>query len=294
LNFFPRSAEQRGIDAVMRSRNLVIGLSGQIGEAVLPRLLEHGDRILALSRNAQAPMAGVEWLDGSLQAMPPLPDDINCILSLGPLDAFVDWFIAAAPQLVRVVAISSTGRVDKLHSSDPAERELARILADAEDRLFATGTERGIAISILRPTLLYGSGRDQTISRLLKTARRWRWLPLPRSATGLRQPVHVADVADAVLRCRDAVGGSGQAYDLSGGEILRFDEMVRRTLARHAPGSRVVRVPTFLFRLAMRMAAWLGRAPIHPGMLERLRADQLADHSAATQAFGFKPRRFDP
>ena len=278
----------------MQSRSLVFGLSGQIGDAVLPRLLEHGDRILAVSRNAQAPSAGVEWLIGSLQAMPPLPDDIDCILSLGPLDAFVAWFVAAAPSVARVVAIGSTGRVDKLHSTDPAERELARVLANAEDRLFAAGRDRGIAVSILRPTLLYGSGRDQTVSRLLIAARRWRWLPLPRSATGLRQPVHVVDVADAVLCCRDTAATAGRAFDLSGGEILRFDEMLRRTLVRHAPGSRVVRLPTFLFRLAFRLGAWRGRGPIHPGMLERLHANQLADHSAATEAFGFRPRRFDP
>jgi nucleoside-diphosphate-sugar epimerase len=279
---------------VTRSRNLVFGLSGQIGDAVLPRLLERGDRILAVSRKQHAPTAGVEWLEASLQAMPPLPGDIDCILSLGPLDAFADWFVASAPPVLRVVALGSTGREDKLHSPDPAERELARVLADAEDRLFEAGRKRGVAVTLLRPTLLYGSGRDQSISRLLRTARRWHWLPLPRSAIGLRQPVHVADVADAVLRCRDAAGTAGRAYDLSGGEILRFDEMLRRTLARRAPGARVVRLPTFFFRVAMRLAAWLGRASIHPGVLERLRSDQLADHSAASQAFGFKPRRFDP
>ena len=274
-------------------RILVIGLSGQVGEALLPGLLARGTPILALSRQTQAPLPGVSWLAGSLEAMPELPPDIDVVLSLGPLDAFAAWLATARP-IPRVIAIGSTGRVDKLHSPDPAERELAQRLAAAEERLFEVGARHGIAVTVLRPTLLYGNGRDRTLSRLLALGRRWGFLVLPAKATGLRQPVHVADVADAVLRCLESAQSSGQAFDLPGGETLPFNAMVRRMLERRAPGCRLLTLPGIVFKLLLSAAAMLGRAPVNRGLLVRLNRDQLADAGAARQAFGYCPRRFEP
>ncbi len=271
----------------------MVGLSGQFREALLPGLLARGGPVLAMSRSAQPPEPGVEWVIGSLQSMPAIPADIGTILSLGPLDAFADWFDASAPGCSRVIALGSTGQADKLDSIDSAERELARRLRTAEAKLLEAGERRGIAVTILRPTLLYGSGRDLTLSRLVGLARRWRLLVLPSSATGLRQPVHVADVADAILLCLDQSKTAGRSYDLPGGEALAFDEMVRRSLARHAPGCRVLSLPTPLFKLGLWLAGLLRRAPISPGLLARLERDQVADAGAARAAFGYSPRRFE-
>ncbi|MBP8098633.1 MAG: nucleoside-diphosphate sugar epimerase [Arenimonas sp.] len=276
------------------SRILVVGLSGQFRHALLPRLLGRGDPILALSRTRQPPEMGVEWVLGSLQAMPVIPADIATIISLGPLDAFADWFDASGPDGSRVIALGSTGRTDKLDSIDPAERELAQRLRMAEARLLEAGGRRGAVVTVLRPTLLYGSGRDLTLSWLVELGRRWGCVVLPASATGLRQPVHVADVADAILRCLDEANTAGRTYDLPGGEVLGFDEMVRRSIARHAPGCRVLCLPTPLFKAGLGLAGLLRRAPIKPGLLARLERDQLADAGPAREAFGYSPRGFEP
>ncbi|MBP8080972.1 MAG: nucleoside-diphosphate sugar epimerase [Arenimonas sp.] len=276
------------------SRILVVGLSGQFRHALLPRLLGRGDPILALSRTRQPPEMGVEWVLGSLQAMPVIPADIATIISLGPLDAFADWFDASGPDGSRVIALGSTGRTDKLDSIDPAERELAQRLRMAEARLLEAGGRRGAVVTVLRPTLLYGSGRDLTLSWLVELGRRWGCVVLPSSATGLRQPVHVADVADAILRCLDEANTAGRTYDLPGGEVLGFDEMVRRSIARHAPGCRVLCLPTPLFKAGLGLAGLLRRAPIKPGLLARLEQDQLADAGPAREAFGYSPRGFEP
>lgn len=276
------------------SRTLVIGLTGQFREALLPGLLARGNPVLALSRNPQAQEEGVEWMPGSLQSMPEIPADVRTIISLGPLDAFADWFVAGEPDCSRVIALSSTGQADKADSIESAERDLSQRLRAAEARLLDAGKRRGVAVTVLRPTLLYGSGRDLTLSRLAGMGRRWGVVVLPSSATGLRQPVHVADIAGAVLECLDMSGTSGRSYDLPGGEILGFDAMVRRYLARHAPDCRLVLLPTPLFKLGLRAAGVLRRSPISPGLLARLEHDQLADASAARKAFGYEPRKFEP
>ena len=142
---------------------------------------------------------------------------------------------------------------------------------------------------------MYGRGRDRNLTPLVERARRWRCLPLPANATGLRQPVHVDDVAAAVLACLDhGLTTAGRAFDLPGGETLPFDRMLERALAAQAPGARLLRLPRGLFALAARLASALGRPVAGGGVLARLSADQVADPGPARAAFGYHARRFRP
>ena len=274
----------------------VFGLSGQVGEALAPRSLAQFGAMDALSRYPRDAMPGVHWLTGSLEHMPQdgaMAHDI--LISLGPLDAFALWYCNARPAASRIVALGSTGLRDKSDSSDPGERELSQRLADAEASLFEAGRHGGAAITVLRPTLLYGSGRDRSLTPLIALARRWKILPMPSTAKGLRQPVHVEDVAVAILACLDAPAEliAGRAFDLPGGEVLAFDAMVRRSLERHAPGARVLVLPVFAFRVLAWIADRLGKGPA-PGSLSRLAANQTADAAPALRAFGYQPGPFRP
>src|SRR3990167_3758479 len=265
------------------SNVLVIGMSGQVGEALAPKLIARFGDVDALSRYPRDALPGVHWLLGSLEQMPggaAMAHDT--LVSLGPVDAFARWYGSARPAASRVIALGSTGLRDKSDSADPQERELAQRLADAEASLFAAGRHGGAAITVLRPTLLYGSGRDRSLTALVALARRWRVLPLPFTAKGLRQPVHVDDVAAAILGCLEVPAAltAGRSFDLPGGEVLAFDAMVRRTLERHAPGARVLALPGFAFRPLARLAARLGKGPA-PGSLARMAADQTADATPA-------------
>lgn len=265
-----------------------------MGDALLPRLLSRGEPVLAVTRSDRPALAGVRWLHGSFESLASVPEGVARIISLGPLEQFSDWFCRVQPEAVRVVALGSTGRVHKRHSPDPAERAVARALDDAGQALLSAGERLHCQVTVLEPTLLYGNGRDRSLSRLAAFARRWRMLPMPARASGLRQPVHVEDVAGAVMNCLPVSATFGRRFELPGGEVLPFDAMVARTLARHAPGARVLRLPTPLFEFAMRVAIRASGSHPSPGMLARVQADQMADSSAAHEAFGYQPRAFDP
>ena len=276
-------------------RLLAIGLSGSVGDAVREGLQARGDGVVAVSRQHREDAGGVSWRHGSLEAMPDVAESFDAILSLGPLDAFVRWYVDALPSAPRVIALSSTGRHDKRLSADPGERELAARLAAAEADLFAAGRTAGAAVTVLRPSLMYGRDRDRNLSLLAASARRWGVLPMPWNATGLRQPVHVDDVAAAVLACLDRpLGSSGKAFDLPGRETMSFETMLRRTLVARAPGARLLRLPPFLFGIAAALAALAGRPVPGRGALARVALDQLADPGPARVAFGYDPGRFRP
>ena len=113
--------------------------------------------------------------------------------------------------------------------------------------------------------------------------------------TALRQPVHVDDVAAAVLACLDQVlTTSGKAFDLPGRETMSFEAMVRRTLAVRAPGARLLKLPPVLFALATWLVELSGREMPGRGARARVARDQLADPGPARTAFHYDPGRFRP
>ncbi len=276
--------------------SLVFGASGAIGQFLLPKLRARDEHVVAASRQppVDAADAGIEWLRADLFATPPpilkADSDVAAIYSLGPLDAFAKWFAQERPgsaSLRRVIAISSMSAQSKQDSSDPAERALSTRLLEAEQTLFETATARNIACTIFRPTLIYGSGRDRSLAPLARFARRWRVLPIPHAAHGLRQPVHADDLAAACIAARDNAATFGRTYELGGGERLRFDAMLTRIAAD--PHHAALRLPVPMTLL--RALEWIARG--RAGALSRLQRHLLADNAAATRDFAYAPRAFD-
>ncbi len=285
-------------------RALVFGASGQIGQSLLPLLRAQGVDLLAISRRPRAAIdaAGVHWRSADLESDgvdsdhgSAAPADCDAIFSLGPLDAFARWQVRVGPVAPRVIAFGSTSVLTKSRSKDPCERELAQRLQAAEDTLLSFGAQHGVAITLLRPTIIYGHGRDDSLSRIAAIARRWGVFVLPRNALGLRQPVHVDDLATAALACAQSDPAAGCAYALPGGETLSYRSMVARVLASLQPRPRLLRLPAPLFRIAVATARRLDLiGGIDQGMLDRLESDLVFDADAARRDFGYAPRRFEP
>lgn len=274
---------------------LVFGGSGQIGAALLPRLLAAGWQITAVSRDAQMDAPALRWLRGDLARCDGLPAAVDAIFSCGPLDHFAAWYAQSTLAAPRVLAFGSTSVAVKGDSADPHERDLAQRLREGERRVHEAAAVRAAAATLLRPTLVYGAGRDHTVSRLAALARRLGWLPVPRDADGLRQPVHVDDLAVAAVAACDAPATFGNGYDLPGGETLAWREMVARTLASLDPPPRLVPVPAPLFALVVRGARLLGRGEgFGDAALARLREDLVFDATPARRDFGYAPRAFHP
>lgn len=275
-------------------RALVFGGSGQIGASLLIRLQAAQWDVMAVSRDPQRASAGVQWLRGDLSGVDRLPDSVDAIFSCGPLDHFGRWYATSMLDAARVVAFGSTSVDVKASSIDPAERDLARRLAEGERDVFAAAATRGAGATVLRPTLVYGVGRDQTLTRIAMMARRWGWVPLPRDARGLRQPVHVDDLSVAALAACDAIAAHGHAYALAGGETLPYREMVARVLAVLEPPAGLIEVPAPLFHAAAWSLRLLGRAGLGEAVVARLRSDLVFDVAPAARDFGYTPRAFRP
>jgi len=274
---------------------LVFGGSGQIGERVLAGLLAAGWQVTAVSRASRAAAPGLVWRLGDLSGAWQEPASFDAVFSCGPLDHFARWYAASDVGAARVVAFGSTSVEVKGDSSEAAERDVARRLREAEATLFAAARERGAAATVLRPTLVYGAGRDATLSAIAALASRTGLFVLPSGADGLRQPVHVQDLADAALQVPRHPATAGRAYALGGGEVLGYAEMVRRVLAALHPRPRLLRVPAPLFRAALALAHAAGRLRgLNAAALARMREPLVFDLEPARRDFGYAPRGFNP
>lgn len=274
---------------------LVFGASGQIGAPLLDRLRDGGWNIVAMSRNAHGDAPGLAWKRGDFANMPGLPERVDVVFSCGPLDAFARWYAESRIAAPRIVAFGSTSAMTKHDSEDEHERDLVRRLLGAEAELFAASEQRDAAATMLRPTLVYGRGRDATLSRIAALARRHGRFLLPRRANGLRQPVHVGDLADAAFAASQSAAAQGRAYDLPGGETLPYRDMVKRVLDCLEPPAGLAELPMPLFRVALRVARSRGIArDLTDAAVQRMREDLVFDAEPARRDFGYAPRAFAP
>lgn len=266
---------------------LVAGASSQIGWFLLPELTRAGASVLALSRSRQPPVPGAAWIEGALPAPPAPADNAVSICSFAPLDALAAWLAAGgAPGLERVVATSSMSAESKQASPVAAERALSQRLRDGEAGLAQVCDRRGIACTILRPTLIYGAARDRSLTPLARRAARWRVFGLP-AGSGLRQPVHAADVATAVLRALDGAA-AGRVIPIGGGERLAAKTMFARVRASLPVRTLAVPIPAPLIRMGSRLV------PPLRGPLTRLEQDLVADNGELERLLGVDPRGFAP
>jgi uncharacterized protein YbjT (DUF2867 family) len=273
---------------------LVTGGSGFLGRFVLREAARRGHQTVALARS-EAAAATVTAL-GAL----PVSGDLNDPPSLGEAfttgrcDVLVNLaslgfghaptIIAAAERtgIGRAVFVSTTAVTTRL----PATSKRVRLVA--EERIAASGLDW----TILRPTMIYGDPGDRNLSRVLPLLCRVPVLPVP-GATHLQQPVHAADVADAVLTAAERPAAAGHIYDVAGPEPLTFTELLRTAGRAVASRTCFVPVPLSPVVVAARGYELLSKNPrIRVEQLRRLAEDKAFPIDDAVRDLGYAPRSF--
>lgn len=261
----------------------------------MARLLSRGWQVTAWSRQPRAARSGLIWRQGDLAVPAAAGESFEAIFSCGPLDHFARWYAENPVRAPRIVAFGSTSLEVKQHSVDAAERDVAQRLAHAEQALFSAAQARGATATVLRPTLVYGAGRDKTLTQIAGLAQRTGAFVLPANATGLRQPVHVDDLASAALAVIGHPATQQRSYAVGGGEVLAYTQMVQRVLAALPRPARLYQVPPGLFGFALTAAHRLGRLRgMNAAALQRMREDLVFDLEPARCDFGYAPRAFQP
>jgi nucleoside-diphosphate-sugar epimerase len=177
----------------------------------------------------------------------------------------------------RLAAFSSTSVEAKRDSRNAKAQAIVTALASGEAAVTAAARDLGIGLTILRPTLIYGTGEDANVSAAARFIRRYGFFPLALNAQGLRQPVHADDLASAALAASEQSPGLNKTYALPGGETLTYRAMIERIFEALGRRPRFLRVP--------------GLATVSD-LAKRMAQDQAFDIGPAARDLGYAPRRF--
>jgi nucleoside-diphosphate-sugar epimerase len=240
-------------------------------------------------------LPGVEFVEGDLD------DDASFRAALGGKDALIHvanlmgstkdggkrarMVVTACADagVNRAVFVSSASIFTKMK----ADTKAARLAAEEAVRM------SGLDFTILRPTMIYGGRRDRNMTRLIEFLRRSPIIPIPGDGNSLTQPIHVDDLAFAVVECLETKTSIGRIYTLSGASPLTFNEVIDQTCAAIGVTRLKIHIP---LRLAFALLRYFRRVPkrlrITEEQLQRLNENKVFDYTEARSDFGFNPRTF--
>ena len=277
---------------------VLLGAGSQLAPFITQQLAEKGWRGVAVSRrapNSHPPLhSAFEWesldITGGEALVAPIG---STIISLVPL-WLLPPLILRLKHTAQVIAFSSTSRFSKAQSSDPAERTQAQQLASAEDAVVENCELAGIPWTILRPTMVYGSGRDRNVSAIAAFVRQYGFFPVSQPGRGLRQPVHAYDLAVAAVSAIENTKAFNTTFNLSGGETLSYRAMVERIFAALGRRPLILPVPAIILRSAFALGRHIVSSGYSPVLFQRMNQDLVFDSSAARAALNYDPRSFEP
>ncbi len=184
----------------------------------------------------------------------------------------------------RAVFLSTTAIFTSIDASSKSVR------VAAEEAIAASG----LASTILRPTMIYGTTRDRNISRLVSFLHRCPLIPIPGDGQSLQQPVHVADLAGAVADVLQSDRTRGKSYAVPGKEPISYNSMID-TIGNHL-NKKIIRLhlPLGACVAGLKVYGLLSRNPrLSVEQVRRLNEDKQFDYREATADFGFSPRSFE-
>jgi uncharacterized protein YbjT (DUF2867 family) len=150
----------------------------------------------------------------------------------------------------------------------------------------------GIPYTIMRPSLIYGSGDGFTtrLSRMIKLS---PFLPVIGSGKSKVQPIFINDVVSCILKAMTSDSFLNEIYEIGGPEQLTYEE-VTLTLAK-ALGVRrpTVHLPLFSMKPVARiLEALLPVPPLTTDQLTMIQEDNICSMQDINDAFGIEPVNF--
>lgn len=274
----------------------LFGARSMVGAHLIPMLRSRGYAIHGYTR--KDPKTAEQFPDIIWHQIMPSDDFARsplCI-SMMPIWELPGYFRQMKEAgIKRLIVFSSTSIFAKAESSDPAERQLAARLARAEDKIAEWAERYKVQWTILRPTMIYDEGKDKNISAVASFIRKYGFFPIVGRGSGLRSPVYAGDLADAVIKLLEMERSWINYYNLSGGENLSYNDMVKRIFAALGEEPMILHLPQSLLTYAIKAARILPQfRTLTPGLAGRMQINQVFSHDDAVSDFGYNPRAFHP
>ena len=199
--------------------------------------------------------------------------------------------IEYSPPVVRAAQRAGVGRILIVGSTSAHSAYAFR--SSPKLRMEELVRASGLAWTIVRPSMIYGSERDRNVHRLLRFLDRSPVFPVFGPGTNLWQPVYHEDCARGVFEALERPSSVGRTYDLPGAEPLSYLDLVKTSAEALGRRPRIVKLPLEPIRRALVAAERLRLPlPIDSGQVTRLREDKAYPYERARQDLDYAPRPF--
>lgn len=188
----------------------------------------------------------------------------------------VDW----------AILVHTTGRYSKYKSASAEYMDIEDNILKNRDR---------IGITVLRPTMIYGSSRDQNMYKLISFLHKIKFFPMFGKGQNLMQPVHARDLGNAyynVLVNRSTTFNKG--YNLSGKRPMTYMKLVRTVSNTLGRKNIIIKIPLWVSILAARIYNAINKnAIISVEQVLRMQEDKAFSYQDAERDFGYSPMTFE-
>jgi uncharacterized protein YbjT (DUF2867 family) len=273
---------------------LLTGATGFIGRHLARSLRAHGHRVIVAGRHVSEDAVKVDYTKdlSPRDWIPRLAGVDTVINAVGIIrergeQTFESIHTAAPRALFAACAEAGVRRVVQI-SALGAQTGTTRYFSSkrAADEFLAT---LPLDWTIVQPALVYGRGG--TSAKLFTMLASLPIVPLPGAGEQRIQPIHVADLVEAIVQILGRADTRRQRVALVGPRDVSFRDFLGRL--RGAMGlrsTRFLRVPAELMRLGASIASALPGSLLDRETLTMLEAGNTADPALTIRLLGGRPR----
>lgn len=185
----------------------------------------------------------------------------------------------------RVIAVHTTGIYSRYRSCNALYQEI-------ETRLFNQTFEHTSYV-ILRPTMIYGNERDHNMQKLIRFLNKAPAFPVFGQGEALMQPVHVEDLGQAIYSVYQRPDIRNAHFDLSGGSVLTYGEIVRFITKQLGRNVFIVKIPYNMALFLIRLYNLTPKPIISTEQVLRLQEHKSYSHAKAKKEFNYNPRSIE-
>jgi NADH dehydrogenase len=286
-------------------RVAVTGANGFVGRHLVARLLSGGHDVRALI--SERPGAEKELPDSEGRRLDVRRADVRNPDSLrGSFDGidavvhtvavpterkqkFAEVNVSGVANVVAEARRAGVGRIVHMGAlgGDPVS-PYPYLRSKGEGEALVKGS--GVAHVVLQPSLLFGEG-DDFFPRLAFSLI-FPVVPVPGDGKARFQPVHVDDIAQALVAAVERREISG-VHQIGGAEPVTYDEMLAETMRGTGKRRPTLHVPVPLMKPpALLMGLVMADPPVTVAQLDLLAVDNTPHPNALEPVFGVHPRPF--
>lgn len=279
---------------------LITGATSQLGEVIVNKLKENHEKIRCFVRETSKidilKDENVEFAFGNFNDVKSIEralEDVDYVIHVGGIWYAKDILSILDLQnrvIKKLVFVGSTSKFQKVNSKDPKEIDLVTRMTAAEE-IINKSKQNTI---IIRPTMLYGIDKDKNILTLIKFMDRFHVFPIIGKGEGLKQPVHVFDVADAVLKTMYSEKLVKNEYNIPGAKSIEYKGIILSIKKNLKKPVIVLNIPLSLAKIGFKIYKSLNpKTIVNISMVNRVNKSFIFDFDSAKRDFDYTPMTFE-